>query len=84
LRESSDQQLILETAPEASTIRGLSSEFEMPADDPAEFPDIPTLTDTTFHEVSAECLRTMIRRTVFAAAKESPRYAITGILWEFA
>jgi DNA polymerase-3 subunit beta len=83
LRESSDQELTLEATSEASFIRGESSEFEMPGDDPAEFPDIPTFTDAKYHEVAADVLRTMIRRTVFAAAKESPRYAITGILWEF-
>ena len=24
----------------------------------------------------------MIRRTIFAAAVENPRYAVTGVLWE--
>src|ERR1700733_849551 len=33
LRESSDQELILEAGPEATFIRGSASEFEMPAED---------------------------------------------------
>src|SRR5947208_821880 len=50
--------------------------------DPAEFPDVPAFAGDSYHEVSAGELREMIRRTVFAAATENPRYAVTGILWE--
>src|SRR5439155_9419264 len=35
-----------------------------------------------YHELPAGVLREMIRRTIFAAATENPRYAVTGILWE--
>src|SRR5262249_24723288 len=48
----------------------------------ADFPDIPTFGDAKHHELTAGALRTMIRRTVFAAAKESTRYAMTGVVWE--
>lgn len=83
LREATDDELQIEATTEASLIRGQSTEFEMPGEDPAEFPDIPTFADEKYHEVTAGALREMIRRTVFAAAKESARYSMTGVLWEF-
>src|SRR5262249_27309360 len=83
LREATDEELSVEATTNACIVRGQFNEFEMPGEDPAEFPDIPTFTDEKYHEVGAGVLREMIRRTAFAAAKESARYAMTGVLWEF-
>ena len=50
-----------------------------------EFPDIPTFDDGgRYHELTAGVLRTMIRRTAFAADRKegSARCALTGVLWE--
>jgi DNA polymerase-3 subunit beta len=82
LRESTDDELVVEGDANACWVRGKSNEFEMAGEDPAEFPDIPSFSDDKYHEVAAGALREMIRRTVFAAAKENPRYAMTGVLWE--
>src|SRR5262245_63202005 len=41
LRESTDEELVIEAGPDACTIRGTSAEFEMPGEDPSAFPDIP-------------------------------------------
>jgi DNA polymerase-3 subunit beta len=82
LRESTDEQLKLEADASHCLIRGEHNEFEMPGEDPANFPDLPTFTDDRYHEFTAGVLREMIRRTIFAAATENPRYAVTGILWE--
>jgi DNA polymerase-3 subunit beta len=82
LRESTDEQLKLEADASHCIIRGEHNEFEMPGEDPANFPDLPTFTDDRYHEFTAGVLREMIRRTIFAAATENPRYAVTGILWE--
>ncbi len=56
----------------------------MPGWEPAEFPDLPTFDDGgRYHEVTAGVLRTMIRRTAFAAdKKDSTRFALSGVLWE--
>jgi DNA polymerase-3 subunit beta len=64
------------------TVSGPGMEFEMPGEDPAHFPDLPTFTDDKYHELPAGMLRDMIRRTAFAAADESARYSMTGVLWE--
>src|SRR5438874_13492078 len=82
LRESTDEELSIEASAQSCLVRGQFNEFEMDGVDPAEFPDVPAFAGDSYHEVSAGELREMIRRTVFAAATENPRYAVTGILWE--
>lgn len=82
LRESTDDFLTIEADGSHCTVHGKHNEFEMPGEDPDEFPDIPTFTPGKHHEITARALRTMIRRTVFATARESTRYAMTGVVWE--
>jgi DNA polymerase-3 subunit beta len=82
LRECRDDELNIEADPSACMVRGPSIEFEMPSEDPAQFPDLPTFAEDKYHEISAGSLREMIRRTVFAAADETARYSMTGVLWE--
>jgi DNA polymerase-3 subunit beta len=82
LREARDTRLNIEADSSACVVRGASLEFEMPSEDPAQFPDIPTFTEDKYHEISAGTLRDMIRRTIFATADETARYSMTGVLWE--
>lgn len=82
LRESPDEELAIEVNESACVIRGKDNEFEMGSEDPTDFPDVPVFSDEKYHEVSGGALREMIRRTIFAAAAENPRYALTGVLWE--
>jgi DNA polymerase-3 subunit beta len=86
LREATDEELVIEASTESSMVRGAAVEFELPGDNPADFPDIPTFSGDQHHELTAGALREMIRRSVFAAdAKENMvRYTATrGLLWEF-
>jgi len=82
LRESTDDELTIEADENKVLVRGHVNEFEMPSENPADFPDIASFSDKQYHEVPAGALRHMIRRTIFAAAKESGKFAITGVLWE--
>jgi DNA polymerase-3 subunit beta len=84
LRESPDEEMTVEAGPDACRVLGATNEFEMPGEDPAAFPDVPTFDQEKYHELSAGVLREMIRRTLFAAATgEQLRYgATTGVLWE--
>ena len=84
LRESTDDELTIEADSSSTTVRGQNTEFVMPAEDPGGFPEIASFGEDEYHELPAGVLREMIRRTVFAAAKESARYSMTGVLWEFA
>ncbi len=82
LRECRDSKLEVEADTNAVIVRGPTIEFEMPSEDPAQFPDLPIFTDEKYHEISAGTLREMIRRTVFAAAEDTGRISMTGVLWE--
>ncbi|HEV3262234.1 MAG TPA: DNA polymerase III subunit beta [Gemmataceae bacterium] len=82
LRESTDDELHLEADADRCLVKSQFNEFEMPSEDPANFPDVPAFAEERYHELPAGSLREMIRRTIFAAATENPRYAVTGILWE--
>lgn len=82
VRESPDEDLTVETRDSTCHVRGQSSEFELSSDDPGHFPDVPAFAADKYHEIQVGTLRELIRRTLFAVANESPRYALTGILWE--
>jgi DNA polymerase-3 subunit beta len=84
LRESSDEELVIEANIESCVIKGEHNEFEMPGEDPSAFPDIPAFAEEKYHELTAGGLRDMIRRTAFAAASaEHSRFgATTGVLVE--
>ncbi len=82
LRESTDQTLHIESDAQGTTIRGERSQFRLPAEDPAEFPQVTAFEETDYHTVSARLLRELIRRTAFATDNESSRYALGGIKLE--
>jgi DNA polymerase-3 subunit beta len=82
LREARDGELTIEADPSACQVKGPSLEFEMPSEDPTQYPDLPTFAEDKFHEITSGSLREMIRRTVFATADETARYSMTGVLWE--
>ncbi len=82
LREVTDQEIVIEATKEASLLRGTHSEFELPGDDPAQYPEVPNFEGANYHQVQANLLKEMITRTAFAAAQENARYALTGVLWE--
>jgi DNA polymerase-3 subunit beta len=84
LRESSDEKMRIETDGQGTVIRGERSEFRLPAENPAEFPNVATFNDAKHFETSARLFREMIRRTVFSTDNESSRYALGGVLLEFA
>lgn len=84
LREATDDEMTIEAGPESCSVRGSSVEFDMPGEDPAAFPDIPSFNEQKYHEINAGILREMTKRTIFAAAAaEHSRFgATTGILME--
>ncbi len=83
LREATDKELRVEAGLDHCMVRGEHSEFELPGEDPVQYPDVPTFDATNYHQVQAGVLKEMISRTIFAAAQEGTRYALNGVLWEF-
>jgi DNA polymerase-3 subunit beta len=83
LRENTDQTIHIESDGQGTTIRGERSKFQLPAENPAEFPPVADFNETAYFEVPARLLRELIRRTVFATDNESSRYALGGVKLEF-
>jgi len=82
LRESSDERLHLESDGQRTMVRGKQSEFQLPSENPDEFPLVRAFEEERFHRLSARLFRELIRRTVFATESESSRYALGGVLIE--
>lgn len=82
LREARDAELSIDADASACVVKGAQLEFEMPSENPAQFPDFPHFNDEKYHEITAESLAVMIRRTIFAVAGKEDRYSLTGVMWE--
>ena len=82
LAESSDEKLDLECDGRMVLIRGQRSEFQLPSENPDEFPSVLAFEEKKYHEMPARFLHEVIRRTVYATDNESSRYALGGVLVE--
>lgn len=84
LAESSDETLSIESTGGKISVRGQRSEFNLPSENPDEFPSVLGFDEQKYHEMPARLFREVIRRTVFATDNESSRYALGGVLVELA
>ncbi len=82
LRETADSEIKLDSDARRTHVHTSASDYEMPAEDPASFADFAEKTDDQYFEMAAGDLQRMIRRTVFAAAREEGKYAMRGVLWD--
>jgi DNA polymerase-3 subunit beta len=82
LRESSDEKLAIESDGRKIQVRGQRSEFQLPSENPDEFPAVGVFDEERYHEMPARFFREIVRRTVFATDNESSRYALGGVLLE--
>ena len=82
LTESSDEKLDLESDGRKVLVRGQRSEFQLPSENPDEFPSVLAFEEQKYHEMPARFFREVVRRTVFATDNESSRYALGGVLVE--
>lgn len=83
LATTSDGELTITSDGDNIQIRGLRSEFVLPASNVAEFPDVPSQIPAAYYAVLSGDIKKAIRRTVFATDVESTRYALGGLLLEF-
>ncbi|MEM6798714.1 MAG: DNA polymerase III subunit beta [Planctomycetota bacterium] len=83
LREINDETLKLETDGQKTVVTGERSRFNLPAENPSEFPPVPGFDEQVFYETSARLLKEFIRRTIFATDNESSRYALGGVKMEW-
>lgn len=68
----------------ATIVKAPRSEFRLPAEDPLEFPAVADFPSGSGFELTSALARELVRRTVFATDNESSRYALGGVLVEFA
>lgn len=60
-----------------------NSKFSIPTADPEEFPQLTNVGDL-IHTCGSQSLRAGLERTMFCSDTESSRYALGGVLFEFA
>jgi len=82
VRESVDEVLSLQAAEGVCEIRGVDSHFTVYGQEPGQYPAIPNFEGDANMEVALADLQAGIVQCLFAAARESSRYAINGVLWE--
>ncbi|MFQ5411930.1 MAG: DNA polymerase III subunit beta [Phycisphaerae bacterium] len=82
IRESSDETMAFETADDYLHIRGGDSHFQIVSQSAREFPPVPDMEGEPNLIVKIGTLREAVNQSLFAAARESTRYAINGVLWQ--
>lgn len=65
-------------------IRSGKASFEIPCNNPEEYPSLPVLDDHDALRVAGEVLTGMIAETNYAVSRDESRPALMGILWEIA
>lgn len=80
VRESVDDTLTLDISGDTAQIRGQDSLFKIFTQNVKEFPPVPDFDGQADFEIQGGQLKQLIARTLFAAAKESTRYAFNGVL----
>jgi DNA polymerase-3 subunit beta len=80
VRESVDDTLSIEVTDNNANIKGQDSHFKIFTQKAADFPPIPDFEGEASIEIAGGLLKQLIGQTLFAAAKESTRYAFNGVL----
>lgn len=82
VRECDDDVLAFESTDNILHIRGGDSHFQVVTQDGADFPPVTIMEGEPDFTIDQSVLARLIEWTSFAAARESTRYAINGVLWE--
>ncbi len=82
VRESIDDVIEIEVTETTIHIRGSDSHFAIYAHDVSQYPQVPDFEGAADVELTLGALQEAIDLCLFAAARESTRYALNGVLWE--
>ena len=82
LRENNDQTVQLRATEGTTEVIGSDSRFHVFGHDPDDFPELTAPSGESSVQIAAGMLKRMAHLSVFAAARETSRYAINGVLWE--
>jgi DNA polymerase-3 subunit beta len=83
VRESSESVLAVKTENGTCEILGADSHFTIYGQEPEHYPSVMTFEGEADISMPLDNLKTGIEQCLFATAKETSRYAINGVLWEF-
>ncbi len=82
VREMTDVEITLDADDRYCTIHGEGSDIRLFVMDAADFPKVPVFEDEADLVIDGADLRRMVGLTLYAAARETSRYAINGVLWQ--
>jgi len=82
LREGNDEKLKITVKSKGITVQGDHSKYELPYQDPEEYPEVADFQDDAYLQLPALLFKELVRRTLFATDNESSRYALGGVLLE--
>jgi len=82
VRACEDSTVSIAMDKQVATVKGEGSTFKIFGYDPKEYPGGKDPQPTGAFEMTAETLRRLIARTIFATAVENARFAINGVLLE--
>ena len=82
VRESVDEVLSLQVTEGVCEITGSDSHFTIYGQEPNQYPAVPGFDGKADIEIALGSLQEGIEQCLFAAARESTRYALNGVLWE--
>jgi DNA polymerase-3 subunit beta len=82
VRESTDEVIHVEVSDASCQIKGADSQFTIYVQDPQQYPAVPDFDGKADIEVALDRLQEGVELCLFAAARESTRYALNGVLWE--
>ncbi|MBM4112286.1 MAG: DNA polymerase III subunit beta [Phycisphaerae bacterium] len=81
VRASEDTTLTMELQGQALVLRGEDARYRIFGQDPKDFPRVPELPPSkTDFETTAESMRRLVARTLFATAMDTSRYAFNAVL----
>jgi DNA polymerase-3 subunit beta len=80
VRESVDDTLAIEITGDTANIRGQDALFKIYTQKASDFPNIPGFEGEANFQIMGSALKQLIAQTLFAAARESSRYAFNGVL----
>lgn len=80
VRESIDDTLSIEIVGEQAHIKGNDSHFKIYTQAASDFPPMPEFSGEPDLQIAGGQLKSLINQTLFAAAKESTRFAFNGVL----
>jgi len=82
LRETSDDEIAIESEGLNANIKCADSRYKINGVDVSDYPDFPKFDEDNTINIDKEGLTEMVKKTEFATSSEVIRYALTGILFE--